>query len=135
MANTNPSAKSLANLTPIQPGQCLNPKGINGFTKSRERFSAAIEHFTAEPDESGLTLDQRLAVDVLESALAGNAADRKEVLQRIWPVLSRTQLSGDPDAPIGVAAQQPRLDNLSPAEQQQLTELAAKALQPRASED
>ena len=122
----------IGNLIPAKPGEVRNPKGINQHTKSKERFKQAIEHFAAQqsPVDPELTLDQSLALEVLNAALNGDPHARKEVLKRLWPEVKTTLVGQDPNSdPVQVQAKALELEKLTDDDKQQLLGLAAKLLQ------
>lgn len=91
---TERSAK-YPNLTPIKPGQALNPTGINGWSKMRERARVQIER----DQESLVSVLTKLALD----------GDVQALRLALGPLLnqSKLELGGSEDGEITFRWAQP----------------------------
>ncbi len=75
---------TIENLTPIKPGECLNPKGINGYTYRDDGERALAQWCKKHGDE----VIERLVKD----AARGRGYAMKLVLERILPVVQQHEV-------------------------------------------
>ena len=85
------SPNSLRNLRPVQPGEVRNPKGINGWTKLRERTRLKIE------DKLDTLVDK-----MIELAEGGDVQALKLALGQILNI-QQHQFLGSDDQPMSWA--------------------------------
>jgi hypothetical protein len=80
------------NLKPIKPGEVRNPRGVNGWTKMRERYRERLDR------------DLDMLSDVLiAEAKSGNITALKACLGPVIDIV-RHELVGNDGAPIDFAA-------------------------------
>ena len=84
------NSRSLANLRPIQPGQRLNPQGVNGASKARkadERCDAIMVILRETHDEElREELMREFARRIVDGALAEDVGLVRRLLDRVYPV-------------------------------------------------
>lgn len=84
------------NLTPVKPGQVLNP---NGRPKGSRNRSTIVRHWLeAKGKLEGLDVADELVLALIEKASQGDVNAFKELFDSGYGKLTdKTQLSGDPD--------------------------------------
>ncbi len=123
---------------PIQPGQILNPKGVNQYSYKRD-FEQSIDgllkgELSAEEAQSvpewvrdlvkrGMTRGEALALVTVAGALRGDSKHLAVVLKRVWPEMTRHEIT-QPGAP---PAFNP-LENLDEADRATMLRLPQKAV-------
>ena len=124
-------------LTPILPGQVLNPTGRNQFSYRRD-FERTIERLLRSPAagslehapewmidavEPGMSKGEALAAATVAGALAGDLKHLGTVLKRIWPEVVKHEVDHS-NAPPPVSP----LENLNDEDRTTMLRLAQKAI-------
>jgi len=136
----------LKNLRPWKPGQSGNPKGVNRYTYKRD-FETTVDRLLSgefAEDEAaqlsgwvralvkpGMKRGEALAHITVTGALRGDEKHLLEMLKRIWPVVTKAEVSGVEGQPL-VREQKPYdLTGLSEEDKATIRRLAAKSLMSR----
>ena len=86
-----PKRSTDANLTPIKPGQVLNPTGVNQYTGRTEALRA-LDQLACEL-RRGKTTVERIVAKLLREAEAGKPWAMRLVCERILPVVHQIEHS------------------------------------------
>jgi len=133
----------LKNLRPWKPGQSGNPKGINQYTYKRdfettidcllsgklsEVEAAQVPEWVQALVKSGMPRGEALAHIAVLGALRGEEKHFLEALKRIWPVVTKAEVSGAEGQPLVPEQKSYDLSGLDEEDKATLRKLAAKAL-------
>jgi uncharacterized protein YoaH (UPF0181 family) len=128
-----------ANLQPIQPGQVLNPEGVNQYTYKRD-FELTIDALLKgelSPEEAqsvpewvqdvvspGMTRGAALAAVTVTGALRGDSKHLVAVLKRVWPEIVKHEVKEERLQPPTFAP----LENLNDEDRTLMLRLAQRAV-------
>ena len=112
-----------ANLTPIKPGQVLNPQGINQYTYRKE-WERTIDAALKAGTEHNGTMLESIADKLLSEAHKGKPWAMQLVLKRVWPETVKHEHSDVTGAPPAVSP----LENLNDEDRATMLRLAQKAI-------
>ena len=116
------------NLSPIQPGQVLNPEGKNQYSY-RKTFEEQIGRILAEErgEDSPVTNSEAIGRKAVELAIAGDKLALKEVLERVWVAVKKIEASGPDGGPIQ-KSDTTLLDSLSDEDKATMLKIVQKSL-------
>lgn len=98
--------RSLANLKPIRPGQCLNPSGNNGFKRRQELIAKILREPDDEPDaiEPGKSRIRNVVLAMARAAKDGDAGAGKTLIEQFaGKARQQVEIGGPDGGPITMA--------------------------------